>query len=279
MSDTGTSVDVAQYSGSAAGVAFDHIAHDYDQIFTDSLIGRAQRNAVWEVLIKSFQKNENVLELNCGTGEDAIFLADTGVSVFACDASPQMIERAEQRFHNIVPRVPVVFYELPTERIGELHPDTQFDGAFSNFSGLNCIADLEAVASSLAKLIKPGGRLVFCFSTRFCLVEMLYFLVRGQWQKAARRWNGSTRVTLGNAQFRVYYPTIRRIRRAFAPEFCLYDLKGIGVTIPPSYLEGWARRHPGVFRLLCRLEGLFAGLPLVRATGDHVLLCFEKVSR
>src|SRR4051794_10393322 len=133
MSATGMSVNAAQYSGSAAGAAFDHIARDYDQIFTNSLIGRAQRNAVWEVLIKSFRKNENVLELNCGTGEDAIFLADKGVSVFACDASRQMIEIAEQRLRNIVPRVPVVFCELPTERIGELHSDTQFDGAFSNF--------------------------------------------------------------------------------------------------------------------------------------------------
>ncbi len=275
----GLSVNVARYSESAAGAAFDHIARDYDQIFTDSLIGRAQRNAVWEVLIRSFRKNENVLELNCGTGEDAIFLAGQGVSVFACDASRQMIETAVQRLRNIEPRVPAVFCELPTERIGELHQDTKFDGAFSNFSGLNCIADLEAVASSLAKLIKPGGRLLFCFSTRFCLVEILYFLARGQWLKAARRCNGSTRVTLGNAQFRVYYPTICEIRRAFAPEFCLYDFKGIGVTIPPSYLEGWACRHPGLFRLLCRLEGLFAALPLLRATGDHVLLCFEKVSR
>jgi ubiquinone/menaquinone biosynthesis C-methylase UbiE len=279
MNVSGTNGSLAQHYGSAAGRAFDHIAQDYDQIFTDSLIGRAQRNAVWEVLIKSFRKNENILELNCGTGEDAIFLASKGVSVFACDASPQMIERAEQRLREIVRMVPAVFYELPTEQIGNLHPDTKFDGAFSNFSGLNCVADLEAVASSLARLIRPGGRLVLCFSTRYCLVEILYFLTRGQWRKAARRFKGSSNVTLGNAQFTVYYPTIARIRRAFADEFSLYDAKGIGVAIPPSYLEGWARRHPRLFRLLCRLESVLATLPLVRATGDHVLLCFERVSR
>lgn len=279
MTATGVSVNVSKYPGSAAGAAFDRIALDYDEIFTDSLIGRAQRNAVWEVLIKNFRKNDNVLELNCGTGEDALFLADKGISVFACDASRQMIERAGQRLRNVMPRAAAVFCELPTERIGELHPDPRFDGAFSNFSGLNCVADLDALASTLARLVKPGGRLVFCFSTRFCLIEILYFLARGQWLKAVRRCNGSTRVTIGDAQFSVFYPTIRRIRRTFAPDFRLYAFKGIGVTIPPSYLEGWARRHPGLFGVLCRLEGSLAALPLLRATGDHVLLCFEKVAR
>jgi ubiquinone/menaquinone biosynthesis C-methylase UbiE len=267
---------VASYPGSAAGAAFDRLAEGYDRIFTDSLIGRAQRDAVWKVLIRTFQKNDNILELNCGTGEDAIFLAGKGISVFACDASQQMIDRAEQRLRHTSPQVSAVFCELPTERIGELHPETQFDGAFSNFSGLNCVADLSVVASSIERLIRQNGRLVLCFSTRFCLIEILYYLIRGQWRKALRRCKGYTEVTLDDVQFTVYYPTVRQIRRHFAPGFRLYSRTGIGVAVPPSYLEPWARRHPGIFRLLCRLEGLLATLPFFRSTGDHVLLCFEN---
>ncbi|HEY4046935.1 MAG TPA: class I SAM-dependent methyltransferase [Acidobacteriaceae bacterium] len=267
------------YPGSAAGAAFNRIAQDYDQIFTDSLIGRAQRDAVWKVLARTFRENDKVLELNCGTGEDAIFLGGRSISVVACDASPQMIARAEQRLLHISSEMPVVFYELPTERLGELHPETPFDGAFSNFSGLNCVADLDAVACSLASLIKQDGRLALCFSTRFCLVEIVYFLALGQWRRALRRCKGYAEVTLGNVQFTVYYPNIQRIRQSFAPHFRLYSRTGIGVAVPPSYLEAWARQHPRLFSLLRRMEGLLAKLPLLRSTGDHVLLCFEKVSR
>lgn len=267
------------YSQSAAGAAFDSIARDYDRVFTDSLIGRAQRNAVWTVLRKTFKTKDSLLELNCGTGEDAIFLAGNDLSVFACDASAQMIARAEERLRHMPVRVPVVFRELPTERIGELHPETQFDGAFSNFSGLNCVADLDATASALANLVKQDGRLVLCFSTRFCLIEILYFLARGQLRKALRRCSGASEVTLGNEKFTVYYPTIRRIRRSFASDFCLYSCTGIGVTVPPSYLEGWVRRHPALFRILRSLESLLAKMPILRSMGDHVLLCFEKVSK
>jgi ubiquinone/menaquinone biosynthesis C-methylase UbiE len=267
------------YATSAAGAAFDHLAQDYDRIFTNSLIGRAQRDSVWKVLTRTFRANEKVLELNCGTGEDALFLAANGVSVLALDASPQMIARAEQRLQQNSSQVTVVFRELPTECIGKLHPETQFDGAFSNFSGLNCIADLDAVASSLAGLVKQGGRLVVCFSTRFCLIEILYYLAVGQWRKAFRRCKGYSEVTLDGMQFTVYYPTLRKIRQSFAPDFRLSFCTGIGVAIPPSYFEGWVRRHAGLVPLLRCMEALLATFPILRSTGDHVLLCFEKVSR
>ena len=75
------------YAVPAAGAAFDRIAPDYDRRFTDSLIGRAQRDAVWKVLTRTFRRDDKILELNCGTGEDAIYLASNGISVVALDAS------------------------------------------------------------------------------------------------------------------------------------------------------------------------------------------------
>jgi hypothetical protein len=110
-------------------------------------------------------------------------------------------------------------------------------------------------------------------------MEILYYLVHGHWRKAFRRRKGYSEVTLDGVQFTVYYPTLRKIRRCFAPDFRLYSCTGIGVAVPPSYLEGWARQHPRLFLLLCSLEGLLAAMPILRSTGDHVLLCFEKVSR
>jgi ubiquinone/menaquinone biosynthesis C-methylase UbiE len=272
-------IPLTSYPRSTAGAAFDRLAQNYDQVFTNTLIGRTQRDAVWKVLTRTFRASDKVLELNCGTGEDAIFLAGKGISVVAFDVSAQMIARAGQRLHHESPKSPPVFCELPTERIGELHPETLFDGVFSNFSGLNCIADLRPVAATLASLVKQNGRLVLCFSTRFCLIEILYYLAVGQWRKAFRRCKGYSEVTLDGVQFTVYYPTLRKIRRSFAPDFRLYFCTGIGVAVPPSYLEAWARLHPRLFRLLRRLEERLAKLPILRSTGDHVLLCFEKVSR
>jgi ubiquinone/menaquinone biosynthesis C-methylase UbiE len=262
-----------------AGAVFDQIATEYDRIFTDSLVGRAQRDAVWKVLIRTFKPNDNILELNCGTGEDAIFLGSRGVSVFACDASQQMIATAEQRLCHQSPSLPVVFCHLPTERIKELDPETMFDGVFSNFSGLNCTDDLSTVTVSLTNLVKEGGHLLFCFSNRFCVIEVVYYLLRGQWEKALRRWNGYAVATIGDLKFPVYYPGVRQIRKHFAPHFTLRSYIGIGIGVPPSYCEKWIRRHRRVFRVLCRADAILATLPLFRVAGDHVLLCFDKVSK
>src|SRR5882724_180897 len=256
---------------------FDQLAPDYDQIFTESLIGRAQRNAVWKILDRTFSEKDNILELNCGTGEDAIHLASRGVSVLACDASREMIARAEYRINHISNSLPVVFCHLSTEQVRELRPESQFDGVFSNFSGLNCIEDLSAVASSLSDLVRPGGQLLLCLSTRFCLIEIAYYLRHGQVRKALRRCHAHSVATLKGMQLPVYYPTLRQLRRFFAPHFRLQTYTGIGVAVPPSYCEKWALRHPSLLRFLCRIEEVIAPLPVLRVTGDHILLCFERV--
>jgi SAM-dependent methyltransferase len=261
-----------------AGAVFDRLAESYDRSFTDSLIGRAQRNAVWKHLLRTFHPGDNILEINCGTGEDAFFLASQGISVFACDASPRMVAQAEQRLVHLPPTTSAVFCHLPTESIGELSPTQRFDGAFSNFSGLNCVADLTQVAASLSSLVKTGNPLLLCFSTRVCLMEIVYYLLRGDRRKAFRRLSGQSLATLESNQLTIFYPTITQIRRAFAPHFHLRSRTGVGVAIPPSYLEPLARKHPVLFSFLTHLEPLLASIPLLRSSGDHILLRFEKVS-
>ena len=83
---------------SAAATAFDRVADSYDELFTHTAIGMAQRKQVWGKLIAAFLTGSRILELNCGTGEDARFLAARGRSVVACDASTEMIEVAKR--HN-----------------------------------------------------------------------------------------------------------------------------------------------------------------------------------
>ena len=265
-------------AGTAAGAVFDRLAPTYDVTFTNSIIGRAQRNAVWKVLLKTFQPHDNILELNCGTGEDALFLGAHNISVFACDASQQMIAQASKRLRKVTPAPPVVLCHLPTERIASLSPEIPFDGVFSNFSGLNCVEDLASVAASLAPIVKHDGRLLLCFSTRFCLFEAAYFFAHRRFSKGIRRWKGSSRALLEGAPLTVFYPTLKQICSAFAPHFKLCSVRGIGVFIPPSYLELWARRSPSFFAFLCRLEELVSVLPALRTGGDHMLICFKRVN-
>ena len=125
------------------------MADTYDATFTESVIGRAQRNVVWRALQRTFRPGDRVLELNCGTGEDALFLAKRGVSVVACDASARMIEIAERRKSLEAPDASLEFHVLRNEDVDTLTPADPFDGVVSNFSGLNCVEDLSRVVRKL----------------------------------------------------------------------------------------------------------------------------------
>jgi ubiquinone/menaquinone biosynthesis C-methylase UbiE len=264
-------------TASSVSLAFDSIAQRYDELFTQSLIGRAQRGVVWDELARSFSPFDHILELNCGTGEDALFLARHGVSVLACDASPAMITVAQRRLASEAPQANLEFQVLSNEDLGKLHPSSQFDGAFSNFSGLNCVEDISPIAQSLSKLVRPNGRLILCVSTRFCVWETFWFLCRANVRKAFRRISGRTIAHIDGAAIPVWYPTIRHLRRIFAPWFQLRSFCAVGLFVPPSYLESQLRGRPSVIAFLEKMDSLLAALPLFRCVGDHVLLNFERV--
>jgi ubiquinone/menaquinone biosynthesis C-methylase UbiE len=260
-----------------AALVFDQMAREYDDVFTNSMIGRAQRDAVWRILTRVFQSGDHVLELNCGTGEDAFFLARNGVSVAACDASEQMIRIASNRLRKEIPGAPVQFNLLPTERIHELQPSAEFDGIFSNFSGLNCVANLKQTGDDLATLLSPGAPLLICLSTRFCIWEMLWFALHGNFRKAFRRCSGHATAKAGEFTVNVNYPTVRELQTLFSPSFVLRSCTGIGVTVPPSYVEAWIRNHPKLLSMLRTIDKAISSYPGFRVLGDHVLLQFERV--
>ncbi|MGC2111295.1 MAG: methyltransferase domain-containing protein [Candidatus Korobacteraceae bacterium] len=251
--------------GHHAGLAFDSIAEQYDDIFTRSLVGRAQRDAVWEVLRQTFQRGDRILELNCGTGEDALFLAGLGLSVLACDASEKMISFACRRQAREAPQSAVQFQVLSTEQLAELTTFAPFDGAFSNFSGLNCVADLGSTARQLSLLVKPGGRALLCLSSRVCLWETMWYLAQRDPKRAFQRWKGQTIAALGDVPVEVRYPTVRDLRNLFSPFFALRGWKGIGVAVPPSYLEHVAKDHEVGLHRLQRLDRVLLSLERTQA--------------
>ncbi len=261
----------------AAGRAFDSVAEAYDGLFTNSLIGRAQRSVVWKRAAALFPAGSRVLELNCGTGEDAAFLASRGVAVTACDVSARMIEQAQQRRVVEGGGGSVEYHVLPSEQIDELPSQQFFDGAFSNFSGLNCVSDLSDVAGQLAKRLRPGAPVLFCMSTRFCVWEMLYYLAKLDTKRAFRRCKGISRARLGPEAFSVYYPLLHSVSRSFQPFFRLRSVTGVGVFVPPSYVEAWAERHPSLLRLCEKADAIVCRWPVVRVLGDHMLLHLERV--
>ncbi|HLV80337.1 MAG TPA: methyltransferase domain-containing protein [Chthonomonadaceae bacterium] len=260
---------------------FQSLAGDYDRAFTDSLLGRRMRQAVWRRLEARFAPGDRILELNCGTGEDALYLAQRGVFVLATDAAPDMLRIAQAKIRRAGAKGKVRFHPMQIEALAgaafpypEDVPALGFDGALSNFGGLNCVSGLDGVAAGLARCLRPGGVIVLCVMGPFCPWEWGWFLRQRQPGKAFRRlrpggvsWRGLT----------VSYPTIRKVRRAFAPHFRLLRAAAIGALLPPPYTESWIAQHVRLLDILARWERRVESLPILPALADHYLLEFERV--
>jgi ubiquinone/menaquinone biosynthesis C-methylase UbiE len=274
-----TTARISLTEKSAISSPFDNIAEQYDATFTSSTIGRIQRDSVWGELKKNFHPGDRILDIGCGTGVDANFLAERGIDVVACDSSSRMLSVAQRRIAGLPQSAGSVrLHLLPAEEISNLYDDGRFDGAFSNFGAVNCVANMAKLASDLTGLLKPGANLLLCPIGPMCLWETAWYLLHGEVAKAFRRFHrAGVAARLGaNEVVHVHYPSVRSIRRIFNPTFRLKTIRGIGVAVPPSYLEGWANRWPGVVRLEAEADLLLGRCPGIRMFADHVLLRFER---
>jgi ubiquinone/menaquinone biosynthesis C-methylase UbiE len=257
---------------------FDVLAGNYDTAFTESRTGSAQRSISRKWLQPLLQNKTGlqILEINCGTGDDAYWLASQGHQVTATDQSAAMIQQAQQKAKET--NNPV-FHTCAFDSLIKTFPKQHFDLVFSNFAGLNCIspADLFVLSSELHALLKPGGHLAVVIFGKRCLWEALYYLGRSQPKESFRRWTShKVMVHLSNGVHQpVYYYSIRHFAQLMYP-MQLVQKKPVGLFVPPSYMEAVMQQRGRLFRTLLRMEQRTNWLSMMSHYADHVYLLFKK---
>jgi SAM-dependent methyltransferase len=262
---------------SAAGPAFDRLAPRYDALFSERPVGRRLRSAVWRVLDSAFQPGDRVLDLGCGTGEDAVHLAARGLWVEGLDASPAMVAEARRKAQRQGVGARARFRVGQLEALAEPGDGLVYDGALSDFGALNCVADLDAVAAGLGGRLRPGGRLVLVLMGPLCLWEIGWFLAHGAPRTALRRWRpGPATARVGGRSLAVRYPSPARLRRAFRPWFRPRRSLAVGLALPPSDAAGWVEARPRLLGALAGIEDRLAHRPGAAWLADHYLVELER---
>lgn len=249
--------------------AFDSLARQYDSDFTDTAVGRTLREIVWSAVSDSFRSSCHVLELGCGTGEDALRFARMGIKVTATDASAEMIQVARHKINRHSGIEPVELHRVPMEGIATSLRDRSFDGVFSNFGAINCVADLPALAASLAGLLAPGAPLVWVIMGRRVPWEWLWYLARADVRKALRRFQKNGVEWRG---LNITYPTPAEAIAAIEPYFDIRRVSPLGCVLPPSYAAAWLNRSPRMLAALTRLEVRAQRSTWLAGWSDHYIL-------
>jgi SAM-dependent methyltransferase len=259
--------------------AFDPLAPTYDDTFTHSPIGQYLRAQVHNRLDLHFRADDHVLELGCGTGEDARYLADRGILVTATDVSEGMLAAARAKANNN-PLISFANLDLRSLSVSDSHLETDnFSGVFSNFGPLNCLDDWRPLATWLSKRIKPGSIVGLGVMSPLCIWEPLWHGLHGDFKTATRRWRKTTtfQVNDNTEPITVRYPTVHRMTQDFAPYFKRTYVQGIGLFLPPSDAFGVIEKRPRLMHTLMSLEARLTRYQALAPFADHYWIEFEKL--
>lgn len=258
--------------------AFDSVAADYDDTFTHTRLGRILRRRVWQLLTPQLRPGMRVLELACGTGEDALWLARQGITVLATDGAPGMVQvtRKKARQAGLLDAIDVRPYPLQELATGLPPWVTGLDGVFSNFGGLNTVGQWRPLARALAGRVQPGGWALLVVMGPICPWEIAWHLLHGQLRRARRRLRQPARAQVGGHTIPVWYPSPGQLTRAFSPWFRPDHLSSLGLWLPPTYLGHLVDRWPLPAAALNRLEEATARY--TGGWGDHYVLLLRRTT-
>lgn len=215
-----------------------------------------------------------ILEVNCGTGEDALWFAGKGKQILATDISSEMIKTAQAKADACNAKN-IDFKTLDITEINTLDSNKKYDLIFSNFGGLNCLDGEELLAfleTARDKLLSHEGRIVMVVMSKGSIWESLFYLRKLNLRKAFRRnTNSALLVNVNGQNVPTYYynPSFfKKVKQSFSVE----AIQNVAFFLPPSYLEPIFAKRPELLNFLSRMERRFCKLSFLAGFADHYLI-------
>jgi len=252
--------------------AFSKQSTHFDEDDSSNPILQEWRQRIYAHVDKFLKPNSKILELNAGTGIDAIRFAEQGHSVRATDLSGGMITKMREKISIAVLTDKITVQQVSFDALDEV--EGKFDYVFSNFGGLNCIDDLEKVSRHLPKLLNDGAFVTWVIMPRISPWEWTWIL-KGKIKTAFRRFNvNGTTARLEGESFTTFYHSLSKIEKSLGPTFRLINTEGLGVISPPPSAENFVKRFQTISYILNRIDRAASRMPLFNRWGDHIIVTF-----
>jgi ubiquinone/menaquinone biosynthesis C-methylase UbiE len=254
--------------------AFTRQSEIFDRYEERNQILKWMRSVTYEHISKHLRKNDYLLELNSGTGIDAVHFAEEGYKIHCIDISEGMLRKLDEKIRekNLTNRIS--YQLLSFTELNSLNRNS-FDYIFSNFGGLNCVENLSVVFAHFSRILKPGGRVTMIIIPHVCPWELALSL-KGNFKVAFRRLhkNGVT-ANVEGINFMTYYHSVSKTIKALGPEFRIIDIQGLASVSPPPYMINFPKRFPRLYKALTRLDEKISGIFPFNRCADHFILTAE----
>lgn len=265
------SVAMTEPTFSTIAEAFSRTAEKYDAFAEDHPNQTRMRSKVYSHVQRYLPAGSRILELNAGTGIDAVELARRGYRVHATDIAQGMLDRLDDKITQSGLKEKITIQQCSFTELNKIQ-GAPFDAVFSDLGGLNCIPDLAPVIAQLPHVLRPHGLVTWVLMPPVCLWEMAE-IFRGHPRLAFRRFaRNGTRAHLEGLYFTVYYFTPKQVLKWFGDEYDCLGIQGLSVITPTAESKNFAKRYTRLYQTLCWLDDRLASLPPWRGWGDFFII-------
>jgi ubiquinone/menaquinone biosynthesis C-methylase UbiE len=258
----------------AINEAFSRQSNIFDEYEKRNETLKWMRSVTHEHVMKHLKTKDKILELNSGTGIDAVFFSSMGIKIHCTDVAEGMINKLAEKVNGLNLSSFISYQKLSFTELDRLN-ENSFDYIFSNFGGINCAPDLNSLFRQFNKILKAGGRLTFVIMPPICPWEIA-LAFRGKFKTAFRRFNKrGLSANVEGIRFPTYYYSITDVIKALGKNYQILDIQGLGSFTPPPYMENFPKRHVHLYKLLKSLDEKYSRIFPFNRFADHFILTAE----
>ena len=253
--------------------AFSSIYEEYETLSKENYCDIYRRNIIRKHVEAFLDPKDAILEINAGSGIDAVYFAENGYNVLATDIA----DTAEIYVNNKIKEQGLTNLEFQKCSFTDLKSieNRKFNHIFSNYGGLNCAENLEEIFSQFKDLLQPSGYVSLVIMPKIYPWEMATIL-KGN-KNAFRRWkkNGAF-ANVNNHSIPTFYYSPKQIKRAMGNDFTAVSTKNIGTFYPSLHYNSF-QKHPKTINFLMHFDSWINSKSLFpKGIGDYFIITFQK---
>ncbi|MUU79282.1 class I SAM-dependent methyltransferase [Winogradskyella endarachnes] len=259
-----------QYQSISKG--FSKIYEHYEVLSQNSLIDKAMRQQVYNHINRFIKPNSRILELNSGSGIDAVYFASRNHKITATDISEGSKTYINKKIKDLGLNN-LNFKHYSFLELEKLKPQ-KYNYAFSNFGGLNCTNEIEVMAKSLNAVLEDNAVVTMVVMGKYYPWDWIYAL-KGKFKRAFIRFNkNGTTANIEGEAVTTYYHTPKQFKNKMSSYFNYISSENLGVCYP-SVNHTSITKFKKFIKFLIVVDSKLRQLIPV-GIGDYYIMSFRK---